>query len=152
MTTLDSPNTGSPSWSPDGANIAFDSRVEGHADIFVVSASGGSPRRLTKEPFENQIPSWSRDGRWVYFSSDRSGRWQIWKVPASGGPAVQVTAHGGFNAFESLAEGVETTSQRERLIAFGCELAQGFLFAKPIEREAARALLAEQQQQGVAAA
>ena len=102
LTTLDSPDTGTPRWSPDGANIAFDARLEGHADLFVVTASGSSRRRLTKEPFENQIPSWSRDGRWIYFSSNRSGSWQIWKVPASGGPAVQVTTHGGFNAFESL--------------------------------------------------
>jgi diguanylate cyclase (GGDEF)-like protein/PAS domain S-box-containing protein len=51
-----------------------------------------------------------------------------------------------------IAEGVETTSQRERLIAFGCELGQGLLFAKPLEPEAARALLAEQQLPGPAAA
>lgn len=43
-----------------------------------------------------------------------------------------------------IAEGVETASQRERLIAFGCELGQGFLFAKPLEPEAARAMLVEQ--------
>lgn len=101
LTRLDSPNAGTPSWSPDGASIAFDSRLEGHADIFVVSASGGSPRRLTTEPFENQIPSWSRDGRWIYFSSNRSGSWQIWRVPAAGGPAVQLTTQGGFNAYEA---------------------------------------------------
>jgi len=45
-----------------------------------------------------------------------------------------------------IAEGVETATQRERLIAFGCELGQGFLFAKALEPEAVRALLAEQQQ------
>ncbi|PYP41923.1 MAG: GGDEF domain-containing protein [Gemmatimonadetes bacterium] len=32
-----------------------------------------------------------------------------------------------------IAEGVETQAQRERLIAFGCELGQGFLFAEPLE-------------------
>src|SRR2546427_7229247 len=51
-----------------------------------------------------------------------------------------------------IAEGVETATQRERLIAFGCELGQGFLFAKALEPEAARALLAEQQQPGPKAA
>ena len=51
-----------------------------------------------------------------------------------------------------IAEGVETAAQRERLIAFGCDLGQGFLFAKPLEPEAARALLAEQQQTGPKAA
>ena len=51
-----------------------------------------------------------------------------------------------------IAEGVETATQRERLIAFGCELGQGFLFAKALEPEAARALLAEQQRTGPKAA
>src|SRR6266566_4721808 len=51
-----------------------------------------------------------------------------------------------------IAEGVETATQRERLIAVGCELGQGFLFAKALEPEAARALLAEQQQPGPQAA
>ncbi len=41
-----------------------------------------------------------------------------------------------------IAEGVETLAQRERLIAFGCELGQGDLFAKPLEPAAASALLA----------
>ena len=30
-----------------------------------------------------------------------------------------------------VAEGIETSEQRERLIALGCDLGQGFLFAKP---------------------
>jgi Amt family ammonium transporter len=49
-----------------------------------------------------------------------------------------------------IAEGVETASQRERLIAFGCKLGQGFLFGKALEPEAARALLVEQQRPGPA--
>src|SRR5216117_1213058 len=51
-----------------------------------------------------------------------------------------------------IAEGVETATQRERLIAVGCELGQGFLFAKALEPEAARALLAEQRHQDPKAA
>ena len=45
-------------------------------------------------------------------------------------------------SLEVIAEGVETVAQRERLIAFGCELGQGELFAKPLEPAAASALLA----------
>lgn len=40
-----------------------------------------------------------------------------------------------------IAEGVETVAQRERLIAFGCELGQGYLLAKPLEPKAAAAFL-----------
>ena len=40
-----------------------------------------------------------------------------------------------------IAEGIETPGQRERLIAFGCELGQGFLFSKPVESADTLALL-----------
>jgi YD repeat-containing protein len=99
--------TGTPRWSPDGRSIAFDSRSndtggEGNADIYVVSAEGGQPRRLTSEPSEDVAPSWSRDGKWIYFGSTRSGNMQIWKVPVEGGQATQVTKQGGFEGFESM--------------------------------------------------
>jgi diguanylate cyclase (GGDEF)-like protein/PAS domain S-box-containing protein len=40
-----------------------------------------------------------------------------------------------------IAEGVETEEQAENLRALNCHVAQGFLFSKPVPREAARALL-----------
>jgi hypothetical protein len=33
---------------------------------------------------------------------NRSGDWQVWKAPAQGGATIQVTHHGGVEAFESL--------------------------------------------------
>ena len=94
----------SPSWSPDGQQIAFDSREKGSAtaNIYVISAQGGSPRLLTPaDDHEDFVPNWSKDGQWIYFTSKRSGDWQIWKVPATGGDLVRVTKQGGFAAFEA---------------------------------------------------
>jgi WD40 repeat protein len=93
--------TGTPRWSPDGQQIAFDSGAGGNVDVYVVDSEGGSPRRLTTESSIEAVPSWSRDGRWIYFVSNRSGSEQIWKMPSTGGSAVQVTHQGGFAAFES---------------------------------------------------
>jgi diguanylate cyclase (GGDEF)-like protein/PAS domain S-box-containing protein len=42
---------------------------------------------------------------------------------------------------EVIAEGVETEAQLGQLLAMGCSLVQGYLFSRPVDREAARALL-----------
>jgi Tol biopolymer transport system component/DNA-binding winged helix-turn-helix (wHTH) protein len=99
--------TGTPRWSPDGRWVAFDSRscapgADGNPDIYLISADGGQPVRLTNDQAEDVAPSWSRDGRWIYFSSNRGGSMQIWKMPAAGGQPVQVTEQGGFEGFESF--------------------------------------------------
>ena len=41
----------------------------------------------------------------------------------------------------TIAEGIERAEQRDRLRELGCDLGQGFLFAKPLEREAVEGLL-----------
>jgi Tol biopolymer transport system component len=82
-------------------DVVFDSRHEGFGAVYVVSADGGRPRRLTPENSNSMMPSWSWDGRFVYFASDRSGSWQVWRQPLSGGDAVQITRKGGREAKES---------------------------------------------------
>ena len=92
--------TGASQWSPDGAKIVYVARPAGAlaTDIFVISAAGGAPQRLTDDPATHRFPSWSRDGNWIYFTSNRSGEPALWKVAVRGGPATPVGPVGSFTS------------------------------------------------------
>jgi EAL domain-containing protein (putative c-di-GMP-specific phosphodiesterase class I) len=49
--------------------------------------------------------------------------------------ARTIIALGDMLHLRTVAEGVETVQQRDELLAFGCELAQGYVFAKPLEAD-----------------
>ena len=46
---------GNPRFSPDGRWIAFSGEYAGNADVYVVSAEGGEPRRLTWHPVPDLV-------------------------------------------------------------------------------------------------
>ena len=58
-----------PYFSPDGTRIAYSTREHGLTDVYVVSAEGGVPQRLTWEPTGNFAVGWSADGKDVLFGS-----------------------------------------------------------------------------------
>ena len=42
-----------------------------------------------------------------------------------------------------VAEGIETENQLQRIKALGCEFGQGYLFSKPLEKNAAEEMLSK---------
>jgi Tol biopolymer transport system component len=62
----------SPSWSPDGEKIAFESDTDGNREIYVMNADGSSVTRLTNNNASDESPSWSPDGERIAFVSDRA--------------------------------------------------------------------------------
>jgi len=101
LTTLGKIFTNSPSWSPDGKYIAFDTILENKQDLFIINVEGGKPRRLTTDPDVDWFPAWSKDGDWIYFASHRTGENQVWKIKPDGSGLKRLTQNGGFAPLES---------------------------------------------------
>ena len=62
---------GSPSWSPDGTQIAFTSDRDGDSEVFVMGADGTNQRQLTHNDFFDYLPSWSPDSAQITFTSNQ---------------------------------------------------------------------------------
>ena len=77
----------------------------GFEKIFVVPATGGSPRQLAFGPYHDGGPlSWSRDGRTLYFGANRKPDWQndpvegeIYGLDVASGAVTQLTDRNGPN-------------------------------------------------------
>ena len=87
----------SPSFSPDGSQVVFESDRDG-GGIYVVSALGGNPRRVSGA---GVCPRFSPDGSSISFTrpeTDAANQFyrRIHVVPAAGGPARRVDVNLAF--------------------------------------------------------
>ena len=94
-----------PSLSPDGAQVclsvtAYDMKENrGRASLWLLSAFGGEPRRLTTMGEKDGEPRWSPDGRWIAFVAKRPGHGaeegddeaQVYVIAPDGGEARRLT-------------------------------------------------------------
>lgn len=82
-----------PSFSPDGAKIAFSwgGDQQQNVDLWVKQAGSGAPQRLTTHAAEDLYPAWSPDGRHIAFlRSSEPGTGSVMLVSSAGGPEREV--------------------------------------------------------------
>ena len=98
--------------SPDGQRVVYTRRtVAGdryQVNLWLVSSTGGRPRRLTHGKWSDSAPAWSPDGRTVAFISDRANTGkpddeteaELFLIDPDGGEAERVCAapHGAVGA------------------------------------------------------
>ncbi len=110
-----------PSWSPDGARIAFSSTRAGggNFDIYVMNADGTNLVRVTDHPAPDQDPAWAADGQSLFFTSERNGRGEIFRVGVGDKRVERVTS--------GLARAImPATSPDGRYLAYASQLLIGF--------------------------
>jgi Tol biopolymer transport system component len=62
-----------PQWSPDGKEIAFSASTPGQRfHIYMVSADGGVPKKVTNGERDERFPNWSQDGNSLFFGKSRN--------------------------------------------------------------------------------
>lgn len=84
-------------WSPDGAVLLFQHRVDDRADIWTVGASGGPPVALTYDG-QSWNPSWSPDGTQIVYAAPNPrdpDNFDIWTMASDGTNSQRLTDVGG---------------------------------------------------------
>jgi erythromycin esterase-like protein len=74
----------SPSWSPDGEKISFQSSRDGNYEIYGMAPDGSGQANLTKNAASDVSPAWSPDGTKIAFVSDRDGDEDVYIMDADG--------------------------------------------------------------------
>jgi Tol biopolymer transport system component len=110
-----SPGSNSPSWSPDGSVIAFVRWPDQHndlytgAEIYLVDAAGGRPRRVTSVPPDSPGdggPAWSPDGKRIAFARESTeGITDVYIVNRDGSALRRLTRTGDVGGYAWSPDG-----------------------------------------------
>jgi Tol biopolymer transport system component len=83
-----------PSWSPTGAEIAFEHTNGLRSDIWIADGDGSNPRQLTTHAANDTRPAFSNTGTQIVFASDRNstaGTSDLFLMDANGANQVAIT-------------------------------------------------------------
>jgi len=85
-------------YSPDGAWLAISdqSQGDGKSRIYVLPATGGTPRLVTEQG-PSYWHGWSPDGATLAYCAERNGEYDIYTIPVRGGPERRLTTAPGLD-------------------------------------------------------
>ena len=86
---------GSPTFSPDGRWLLFESARDSFRELYKLPLAGGDPVRLTNNPQGNFDGAWSPDGSRIAFASSRHGQLDLFVMGADGSTQTRLTSHPG---------------------------------------------------------
>jgi TolB protein len=81
----------SPTWSPDGSQLAYVSFESRKPVVYVHEVATGKRRLLANFKGSNSAPAWSPDGRSLALTLTRDGVSQLYLISASGGEPRRLT-------------------------------------------------------------
>jgi Tol biopolymer transport system component len=100
------PNNFAPAWSPNGKQIAFNSRRDGVFQIYVMNADGSDQTRLTTDGTADFIPTWSPNGTHIAFMQLLGETdFEIFAMHADGTGQVNLTEHPAVDRFPDWGRG-----------------------------------------------
>ena len=82
--------------SPDGSLLAISDQGDGRSRIYVLPATGGTPRVVTPEG-PSYWHGWSPDGKTLAFCGQRAGEFDIYTIPVGGGKETRLTTAKGLD-------------------------------------------------------
>ena len=82
----------SPSWSPDGRELAYVSFETQKAVVWVQDVQSGARRMVANFRGSNSAPAWSPDGRDLAVTLSRDGLSQLYVMPRAGGTPRRLTS------------------------------------------------------------
>ncbi|MEZ5535042.1 MAG: Tol-Pal system beta propeller repeat protein TolB [Thiolinea sp.] len=93
----------SPSWSPDGRQLAYVSFESGRSAVYVQNLLTGEARTVASGEGMTGAPAWSPDGRNIAMSMTNEGNADIYVISVSGGMPRRVTTSRGIDTEPSWA-------------------------------------------------
>jgi Tol biopolymer transport system component len=86
-----------PSISPDGRQICFSYRKEGHGRLNIMSANGTNVQPLAPSLDVRGGASWSPDGKWIAVAADAGDGTHVFKIPLDGGEPIKLVDTLSYN-------------------------------------------------------